>query len=215
MTLGEYIKNYLRENNMTYRELAQRCDGVSHQYLYVLANGKNPSTGKRSIPSLEKVRSIARAMGVTLTDILRAVDDFQITLEEPTAKNLMEPPKNHIPLVGAIAAGEPIFDEFVDEFVDTNINADCALIVRGNSMLPLYHDGDIVYIRECPEIAYNGQIAAVIVEDEATLKRVYKGPQIRLKSENTDYKDIVIDPAEKSVRILGKVVAFTRILHED
>ena len=152
----------------------------------------------------------------TFAQILEVNPAWLMGYEVPmTVSGIRPPTGHHIPLVGAIAAGEPIFDEFVDEFVDTNINADCALIVRGNSMLPLYHDGDIVYIRECPEIAYNGQIAAVIVDDEATLKRVYKGAQIRLKSENSDYQDILINPAEKSVRILGKVVAFTRILHEE
>ena len=211
MTLGEYIKGYLREHDMTYRDFAQRCNGVSYQYLYILANGYNPSTGKQAKPSIKKLKAIADAMGVSLHQMLSEVDDFELSLD-----NFVKPPVYHrIPLLGEIAAGEPIYNEFTDEYVESNINADCALIVRGNSMYPLYHDGDIVYIRECPDIAYPGQIAAVIVDDEATLKRVYKGATIRLKSENSDYQDIVIDPAQKQVRILGKVVAFTRIFKED
>ena len=168
------------------------------------------TSGERS-PRQPMVINIAGYFKVNITWLL----GYDTPKRGMIPKNVIKYPSNRIPLLGEIAAGEPIYNEFTDEYVEANINADCALIVRGNSMYPLYRDGDIVYIRECPDIAYNGQIAAVIVDDEATLKRVYKGPQIRLKSENTDYPDMVVDPAVKSVRILGKVVGFTRIFREE
>ena len=70
-------------------------------------------------------------------------------------------------------------------------------------------DGDIVFIKEQP-IVDNGEIAAVIIEDEATLKRVYLKPdKIILRPENPTYDDIIYEKEEMNrVRILGKAVAF-------
>ena len=70
-------------------------------------------------------------------------------------------------------------------------------------------DGDIVFIKAQPQVE-NGEIAAVIVNDEATLKRVYlKSDRIILRPENPLYDDIIFtDTDMNSVRILGKAVAF-------
>ena len=72
-------------------------------------------------------------------------------------------------------------------------------------------DGDIVFIRKMP-IVENGTIAAVIINDEATLKRVYYFPKekrLRLQAENPAYKTIEYFGEElDTIRILGKAVAF-------
>ena len=71
------------------------------------------------------------------------------------------------------------------------------------------HDGDIVYIRQQPDIE-NGEIAAVLIDDEATLKRVYKsGDSIILQPENPAYAPRVFVREEiNQIRILGKAVCF-------
>lgn len=78
-------------------------------------------------------------------------------------------------------------------------------------------DGDIVYVKESPEVE-NGQIAAVIVEDEATLKKVYYTPgsdRITLRACNPLYADMVYEGETlNQIRILGLAVAFTSTIRD-
>lgn len=120
-----------------------------------------------------------------------------------------------IPLLGEIACGEPIFaQEEHQAFVEAgeNIQADFCLTAKGDSMIGArIHDGDVVFIRSQP-IVENGEIAAVIIGDEATLKRWYYYPdteKLILTPENPAYEPIVYVGDELSaVRCLGKAVCF-------
>lgn len=70
-------------------------------------------------------------------------------------------------------------------------------------------DGDLVYIRQQSDVE-NGEIAAVLIGSEATLKRVYKKPgYIVLQPENPAYEPIIVTAADEPVRILGKAVGFS------
>ena len=121
---------------------------------------------------------------------------------------------NKVPLIGAIACGAPILaDEHVEDYVDVpaHISADFALTCKGDSMINArIFDGDIVYIRQ-QETVDNGQIAAVLIDGEATLKRVRLfDNHISLEPENPQYRPLVYWGEEmNAVRILGKAVAFT------
>jgi len=116
-------------------------------------------------------------------------------------------------LLGPIAAGVPIFaDEDLETHiaVDYDVKCDFALKVVGDSMVNArINDGDIVFIREQPDVA-DGEIASVIIDDSATLKRVYHIPGgVTLVSENPKYPPMVFTQENSnSVRIIGKVVAF-------
>lgn len=116
-------------------------------------------------------------------------------------------------MLGDIACGEPILavDNIVD-FVNVplNINADMALTCKGDSMIGArILDGDVVYIRQQDDVE-NGEIAAVLIGDEATLKRVYKSEsKIILSAANPNYADMVyINGDAANVHIIGKAVAF-------
>ena len=118
-----------------------------------------------------------------------------------------------IPLLGTIAAGVPIYaDENFDGYRECteDIDADFCLKIQGDSMIGArINDGDIVFIKKQPDVD-NGEIAAVLIEDEATLKRVYKEKDsLILQAENPKYAPIVYT-AESYVecRIMGKAVAF-------
>lgn len=119
------------------------------------------------------------------------------------------------PVLGEIACGEPIFcNEERELYVEAgaDIKADFCLIARGDSMINArIHNGDIVFIRRQPEVN-NGEIAAVVIEDEATLKRVfyYKDENIiSLNAENPAYKPMIYRAEElDTIFILGKAVAF-------
>lgn len=118
-----------------------------------------------------------------------------------------------IPILGTIAAGHPIYiDENVIgyESVSEKSKANFCLKIKGDSMINArIFDGDIVFIREQPEVE-NGEIAAVIIDgEEATLKRFYKyGTRIVLRSENPKYPEFEFtQQAKKQVQILGKCIA--------
>lgn len=118
-----------------------------------------------------------------------------------------------VPLLGTIAAGVPIYaDENFDGYRECtkDIDADFCLKIQGDSMIGArINDGDIVFIRKQPDVD-NGEIAAVLIEDEATLKRVYKEKDsLILQAENPKYAPIVYT-AESYIecRIMGKAVAF-------
>ena len=114
-----------------------------------------------------------------------------------------------------MACGEPVFaneeyGEYID--VDGNINADFCLRVKGNSMIGArIQDGDIVFIKKQDTIE-NGEIAAVLIEDKATLKRVQydrEADVLLLFAENPRYKTMIFSGEDlNKIKILGKAVAF-------
>lgn len=124
------------------------------------------------------------------------------------------PETRKIPLVGAIACGEPILaEENIEDYVSIpkDLAEDFALTCKGDSMINArIFDGDIVYIRQ-QDTVENGEIAAVLIDSEATLKRVRLfDDHISLEPENPMYKSLVYWNEEmNTVRILGKAIAFT------
>ena len=121
-----------------------------------------------------------------------------------------------VPLLGNIACGEPILaEENLEGIVDVPdfVHATFALRCKDDSMIGAgINDGDVVYIRRQPDIE-DGEIAAVLIEDEATLKRVYKIPgRIQLRPENPSYEVMEYTGEElEDIRILGKAVGFTHM----
>lgn len=120
-----------------------------------------------------------------------------------------------IPLIGDIACGVPnLAEENFESYVElgADVRADFALRCHGDSMVNArILDGDIVFIKKQDYIG-NGEIAAVLVEEEATLKRVYiTETTITLLAENAAYPPTIIDRRDDSdmiFKILGKAVAF-------
>lgn len=120
------------------------------------------------------------------------------------------------PLVGAIACGEPITaEENIEDYVDVPEDAQCDFCLRckGDSMIDAgIHDGDIVYIHIQPEVE-NGQIAAVRIDGEATLKRVFwneESQTLQLLAENRNFAPLVYTgQVLDTVHIEGRAVGFT------
>ena len=160
--------------------------------------------------SQSKVVAFAKAFGVTPAMLMGIADT-----PSPAASNIIPVPKTYkVPLLGTIACGEPILAvENLDGKVDVpeSIHADFALRCKGDSMINArIYDGDIVYIRK-QDTVENGEIAAVLIGDEATLKRVKAlEDRIILEPANPMYDPLVYRSSEtEEVRILGKAVAFT------
>ena len=134
---------------------------------------------------------------------------------EAKAENLFPIERKRYPLIGTIACGKPITaNEEKELYVEAGaeIEADFCLRAKGDSMIRArIYDGDIVFIRK-QSMVDNGEIAAVVIDDEATLKRVNYYPEknlLILKAENPDYEDLVYTGEQLDhIIILGKAVAF-------
>ena len=175
-----------------------------------LGNG-TISRWNKSAPNTDKLSKVADFFRVSMDYLLgrgSSSDFFSYENISPM------PEMGKIPLIGSIACGAPILaDEHVEDYIDLpkHIHADFALTCKGDSMINArIFDGDIVYIRQ-QETVDNGQIAAVLIDGEATLKRVRLfDDHISLEPENPQYRPLVYWGEEmNAVRILGKAVAFT------
>lgn len=177
-------------------------------------------------PGLESLETIADFFNVDMDYLLGKSDVQNRFLYTPASDaesvalpdNILSMPATYtVPLLGTIACGEPILAaENIEDNVEVpeHIHADFALRCKGDSMINArIHDGDIVYIRRQPAVN-NGEIAAVLIGDEATLKRVYVyEDHVVLQPENPAYEPLVyFKDAMQAVRILGKAVGFTSLL---
>lgn len=210
MKLGDLIREYRDSHDLSQRQFANQCD-LSNGYISILEKGVNPSTGKPVTPTIPQLKKLASGMGMTLSELFDKADDMPIDLPS----NIIPMPEmRKIPLVGTIACGEPILaEENIDEYISIpkHLAGDFALTCKGDSMINArIFDGDIVYIRQ-QDTVENGEIAAVLIDGEATLKRVRLFyDHISLEPENPQYRPIVLWGEEmNTVRILGKAVAFT------
>ncbi len=194
------IEKHIREKGYgpTVREVCQDL-GLS-----------SPSTVHVHLKALEEKGLIKR-------DPLKSRSiSLSYSLDGEGASNIIRPEFGSVvgvPLVGNVAAGEPILAEenITDTmFLPTEIVGDAPsfmLSVRGDSMIEAgINDGDYVVVREQP-VANNGDIVVAIVDDGATVKRFYKERNsIRLQPENSSMDPIVVDDCS----ICGIVVAVFR-----
>ncbi len=168
----------------------------------------------------ENLYLLAKALDVSETwlmgyDVPMSRTPYSLKEQEVSLDNIFPISTKRIPLLGEIACGEPIYaDEDRESYIvaGTELKADFCLWAKGDSMIGArILDGDIVFIRQ-QETVENGEIAAVIIENEATLKRVYYYQEknlLILKAENPAYQDFVYTNEElNNIRILGKAVAF-------
>ena len=209
MSLHDDIKQRRIELGLTMADLAQLV-GVSE------ATVSRWESGDIANMKRDKIVSLAKALHVSPSFIMEWDEPETDDLVSSNKYNNVFPIKTHkIPLLGDIACGEPIFaSEDKESYVlaGTDIRADFCLRACGDSMINArIYDGDIVFIREQPMVE-KGEIAAVIINDEATLKRVYYYPEqnkIILNPENPAYEPFVYVGEElNSIRILGKAIAF-------
>lgn len=203
--MTKYLTDRRKELGLTMKQVAEAV-GVSE------ATVSRWESGQIANMRRDRINNYAK--------ILRVDPNFIMTGEKKTdtingVSNLIPLPKTrNIPLIGEIACGDPILAEqnIADHVpVPEHIHgADFALTCKGDSMINArIFDGDIVYIHQQPEVE-NGQIAAVLIGSEATLKRVYKhADKLVLNPENPAYEPLVLSGSElEDVKIIGKAVAF-------
>ena len=205
MTMGERIKTLRIQHGLTQEELGQKV-GVQKSAIYKYETGLVVNL-KRSM-----IEKLALALGVKPT-YLMGLSDEEITIPpgfEPLPKTVKRP------LVGNIACGEPITaEENIEDYVDVpeNVQCDFCLRCKGDSMIDAgIHDGDVVYIHITPQVE-NGQIAAVRIDGEATLKRFFWNEETQtmtLLAENRNFAPLVYTgPILETVHVEGKAVGYT------
>lgn len=216
MPISENIKTLRRRYGLTQQELGEIA-GVS---------GKAVSTWELGIkePRMGAIQRIADHFNISKSSIIEdggmefptyVQSDSTPIPSEYHYPNIFPITTKRVPLLGSIACGEPIFAQEDHELyveVGTNVHADFCLQAAGDSMINArINDGDIVFIRK-QDTVDNGEIAAVVIGDEATLKRVYYYSDkdlIILRAENPSYKDLIYTDADlDQIVILGKAVAF-------
>ena len=204
---------------MAEKDMAQKIkdlrianDMTLEQVVDIVGVGKSTvrkwETGMIANMRRDKIAALAKALHTTPEYLMGWSTEIEIS-------NLFKIETKKFRLLGNIACGEPIFaDEQMDLYVEAgaNIQADFCLKASGDSMIGArIHDGDIVFIRQ-QDMVEDGEIAAVLIDDEATLKRVYYDQEagvLQLFAENPQYKTMRFSGEELDhIRILGKAVAF-------
>lgn len=205
MSIAENIKKIRLEHGLSQAELG-KIAGVSDKAVSTWELGTK-------IPRMGAVEKMANYFGIPKSAI---VDDAPAaTTSRPIPPGFEPMPKmKKIPLIGSIACGEPITaEQNIEKMVDVpeNIRCDFSLTCHGDSMVDAgIHDKDVVYIRIQPEVE-NGEIAAVRIDGEATLKRVYYNPgTLTLMPANPAYAPMIYTgPQLEEVHIEGKAVGWT------
>lgn len=190
-TVGQRIRDRRRELGLSADYMAKALNKDRSTYY------RYESNEIENMP-ISVLRPLAKILGVSEAYLITGQHDA---------------PTKRIPVLGCIAAGVPILAEAESgEYIEVNggIHVDFCLRVRGDSMTDArINDGDLVFVRQQPTVD-NGDIAVVLIDDEATLKRFYKTESgVILKPENSRYQPMFFSEKDfKSVRILGKAVMF-------
>lgn len=214
-TFDKRLRKALNLRNMTQAELCERTSIPKSAISQYLSGGFKPRQNRTHLIAKTLNVNEAWLMGYDV-DIERQDTNSETNVAQELIDkydNAIPIKTQKIPLLGEIACGEPIvanreYELYVDATVD--IRADYAVKARGDSMINVrIFDGDIVFIREQPDVD-NGEIAAVVVEDEITLKRVYKDNNtLELRAENPRVKPLIYRGEELDhIHILGKAIAF-------
>ena len=214
-TFAQRLREGLDLRGMKQIELATRSGISKYSISHYL---KGDWEGKQ-----DAVYELARALNVSEAWLMgydvpaeRSAPKVSVQLDKkPTIPpGFMPLPKmKKVPLIGAIACGDPITaiqNREGDVNAPVDMRCDFALKCRGESMIGAgIHDGDVVYIHIQPEVE-NGEIAAVRIGDEATLKRVYlHSDYIELRPENPAFESIIRRREEMNdVQIEGKAVGW-------
>ncbi len=190
-----FLKDFVQEKGFppTLREIA------SHFEL------KGPRGPQKTLNILEKKGFIRKVPGGSRSIEILSYPQFSLTHILP------------VPIVGRVRAGEPIL---AIENIEGYINLDRTFIasedvfllrVEGDSMIDAHiQDGDFALVKPQPN-AENGEIVVALIEDEATIKRIFhRRDLIRLDPANPKMEPIVVKKGEKKVTIVGKVVGIFR-----
>lgn len=201
MGVGENLRR-IRNARKLSQEMLARKSTVSQSAISAIER-------EEKAPTASTLTLLAKALGCVPSDLL---EEKEKALQ---VSGLLPVTTHRVPLLGTVHCGEPSFaEQEFESYVEAGakIHADFALRAKGDSMTGArIQDGDIVFIRR-QDTVNNGEIAAVLIDDEAALKRIryLPGGMTMLQAENPAYEPIFIggEGETRVVRILGKAIAF-------
>lgn len=213
MLLGDIIKQYRSEHNLSQRDFAKKCE-LSHTYIAALEKKVDARSGKKIAPTVDAVKNISKGLNMPLQELLNIIDDEQEFIVNQN-KSI------RIPVLGSIPAGIPM--EMIEDIVDwEDISEEMlkggkqyfALKIKGDSMFPEYLNDDVIIVLK-QDNCENGQDCVVAVNgDDATFKRIFKYDNgITLQPLNNNYMPAFYsneDIISKPVKILGIVKQIRR-----
>ena len=190
------------------RELRERS-GMQQKELALLVGVSRPTVSEwehqKKNPSGDRLRKLAEIFNVDVGTVLGY------------GPSVIPISRGAVPVVGSIACGVPITaDQNIEGYADLpeGLSADFALRCVGDSMVPTFQDGDLVLIRQQADVD-DGRVAAVLIGNEATLKRIHHLPDgVILNPDNQGaFSPLVFRKGEtEGVRILGVAIGFVRLL---
>ena len=206
--LSTKLKSLRKEKGMSLEQIAEAV-GISRQTVH------RYETGAISNIPHDKIEALARVLGTTPSILMGWDNDSRIaTLNNITVAEVTAVSAKKLPVLGNVACGEPIFATeeqgcYVSAGMD--MGADFCLTAKGDSMINArIFDGDLLFVKQQPSVD-NGEIAVVLIDDEATVKRVYfdrENAILTLMPENPTYKPMRYMGSQLDrVRILGKVIS--------
>lgn len=178
MRLGEIIKKYREENNLSMDDFV-KVSGLSKGYISMLEKNKNPKTGNPIIPSIKTYNAVAKGMNIDIESLMKLAKGENVSLE----KEENSPQQSvgiRIPVLGRVAAGTPLEAiQSIDDWEEISPQMAksgefFALKINGESMHPEIKNGDTVIVKKQSDID-SGDIAIVLINgNDATCKQVQK-----------------------------------------
>lgn len=194
MNVGQRIQQKMTEQRLSQNKLAKDAQ-ISQAGLSAIISGSVS-------PKEVTLSAIANALGCSVAELMGEI-----------APGIIPIVKNSVPIIGSIACGERVTpDTNKDGYANLpdGVKADFALRCKGDSMSPTFLDGDLVLIRQQPEVN-TGQIAAVNIDGETTLKHLYYQDRgLLLVADNPAFAPVFI-PAEKEIIVHGLAVGYVRM----
>lgn len=201
------MRNRRKELGLTMKDVAKAV-GVSEATVSRWESGNIANMGR------DKINALSKVLNLSPISIMGISDEIDDSSELPS--NII--PINRVrrvPVIGKIACGTPILavENVTDNILLPDyVQADFALICQGDSMINAKIDnGDTVYIRK-QNVVENGEIAAVLIGEDVTLKKVFLSKDLlKLVPANDDYEPFIYSAEEaENIRIIGKAVAILK-----
>lgn len=194
MNVGQRIQQKMKEQRLSQNKLAKAAQ-LSQAGISAIISGQVS-------PKEVTLSAIANALNCSVSELMGEI-----------APGIIPLVRKSVPIIGSIACGERVSpDTEKDGYADLpdGVNADFALRCKGDSMSPTFLNGDLVLIRQQPDVN-NGQIAAVNIDGETTLKHLYhQETGILLVADNPAFAPVFV-PAEKEIIVHGLAVGYVRI----
>lgn len=217
---SERIKSLIENSEKTYQEL-EKVTGIKKSSLQRYASGTTPKIPLDVIERLSVFFNVSKEYlmgwedtpnGETSSRFLHSMENY--SLASSILAEIRPITKKRLPLLGNVACGEPIFaNEDHESYIEANadLDADFCLTAKGDSMINArIFDGDILFVKAQGTVE-NGEIAVVLIDNEATVKRVYYDKEnnvITLVPENPTHKPLRYTGEQlNQIRILGKVIS--------